>query len=166
MKQKLLATLLAFCLVVGMLPLAASAASTEVSVSTRSDFKAALENKDVSRIILTENIDFGAEVWYPVVVDRNLTIEGNNHVISNLKVTDYALQSDGSGIAGTGSSCDYYSGFIGWNKADLTINNLKFDNAKVDIDPLSDKSTGSSILAVVVANNTGKLVYNHVDVFK
>lgn len=164
MKQKLLATLLAFCLVVGMLPLAASAASTEVSVSTRSDFKAALENKDVSRIILTENIDFGAEVWYPVVVDRNLTIEGNNHVISNLKVTDYALQSDGSGIAGTGSSCDYYSGFIGWNKADLTINNLKFDNAKVDIDPLSDKSTGSSILAVVVANNTGKLVYNHVDV--
>lgn len=124
MKRKWLSMLLALCLVVGMIPVAASAAENEASVSTRDELQAALNNTEVSKITLTNDIDLGNKVWYPVVIGRDLMIDGENHTISNLKVTDYALEADGSGIAGTGSSCDYYSGFIGWSKAKLTINNL------------------------------------------
>lgn len=164
MRKKWMSLLLVLCLIVGMLPLAASAAGQERSVSTRKDLESALQDSSVTKINLAANIDMGEDAWYPVVIDRDLIIDGQNHVISGLKVTDYALQSDGSGVAGTGSSCDYYSGFIGWNKKNLTINNLSFENSEVDINPLSKESTGSSILAVVVANNTGSLIYNDVTV--
>ena len=93
-------------------------------------------------------------------------INGNNHTITGLKSYKAAKGPNGSGIAGDGGSCDYYNGWIAWNKGTLTINDLNFEGAYVDTNPLTTamNSTGSSILAVVVANNTGKLIYNNVNV--
>ena len=162
--KKMLALLLTLCLLAGMVPLGAGAVENTATVSTREGLKEALENESVSVISLQNTIDMGETAWQPVVINRELTINGNDYSISNLHVTEPVLPSDSSGEAGTGSSCDYYSGFIGWNTGKLTLNDLAFKGAEIDINPLSEDSTGSSILAVPVANNTGTLVYNNVTV--
>ena len=163
-RTRLWSLLLTVAMLLTLLPTTALAREETAEVATRKELQSALENETVSRIVLTGDIEMEDAPWLPVVIDRDLTIDGDNYEIVGLSVTAYALESDGSGIAGTGSSCDYYSGFIGWNKENLTINNLDFSHAEVDIKPLSEKSTGSSILAVVCANNTGTLVYNNVNV--
>ena len=138
------------------------------TVSSREELETALNNSSVSTINIDSNIDMGTEYWTPAEIGRELTINGQNHKILNMKVNAGVLKPSGSGIAGDGGSCDYYAGFIGNNKTNtnLTIQNLTFSGAMVDIDPLTinAKSTGSSILAVVVANNNGELVYNNVNV--
>ncbi len=150
------------------IPVQAVDNSNVANVSSREELIEAFSNEAVTEINITQNIDLADAVWKGITigVGRNLTVNGNGYTILNMTVLEGALLPSGSGIAGDGGSCDYYAGWIANNKGTLTINDLKFANAKVDVDPVTtgSKSTGSSILAVVVANNTGTLVYNDVDV--
>ena len=168
MKKRMLSLLIALCMALSLMPVTAFADDGTADVSSRDELRAALDDSTVSVINITDDIDMGAESWNGGFIDTNrtLTINGNEHTISNLNVTTAYRQPDGSGVPGNGSSCDYYAGLIANNKGNLTINDLKFDTALIDIDPVTvnKSSTGSSILAVVCANNLGTLVYNNVDV--
>ena len=166
--KKLFGILTAVTMILSLAVLPVNAAEGVVNVSNRTELTNALNDDSVTEINLTADIDLGDEEWIGVQISagRTLTINGNGYTISNMKSYKAALGPNGSGIAGDGGSCDYYNGWIANNLGTLTINNIKFSNALVDTNPLTTvkNSTGSSILAVVVANNTGKLVYNHVDV--
>ena len=165
-KSKALLVLVALCVALALTATTALAESGTVDVDTQDELRTALENDSITQINITNDIYLNNGYWEPVTVERNLTINGGNHTIFNMKVNAGILKPSGSGVAGDGGSCDYYAGFIGDNKASLTINDLSFSDAFVDIDPLtvSEKSTGSSVIAVVCANNTGSLVYNNVNV--
>ena len=167
MKKRMLSILMALAMILSLLPVTVLAADEEATVvNSRDELYRAMEDTTVSRIELGTNIDMGSEKWAPVTIaaDRVLTIDGKGFTISNLTVANYTVPSDGSGVAGTGSSCDYYSGFVGNNSGNLTIENIKFFKAEIDVAPLTENSTGSSILAVVCANNNGNLEYNNVTV--
>ena len=141
--------------------------SNAVTVTNQSDLRSALEDSSVTSIVLGDDITFNEE-WFPIVVKagRTLVIDGAGHAISGMRVNKGVLKPSGSGIPGDGGSCDYYCGFIGDSRGNLTIKNLMFSDAEVDINPLdvNDKSTGSSVIAVAVANNGGKLVMENVSV--
>ena len=142
-----------------------AAAENSAVVATQAELRAALDNQEITSIVLSGDIAF-TEVWAPAVVEagRTLTIDGAGHTISDMVVTGYLLEST-PGPQGGGGNCDYYSGFIGNNYGTLTVNNLKFTNALVDMEVSSPTSEGSSILAVVCANNQGgTVVYNDVEV--
>ena len=142
-----------------------AAAENSAVVATQAELRAALDNQEITSIVLSGDIAF-TEVWAPAVVEagRALTIDGAGHTISDMVVTGYLLEST-PGPQGGGGNCDYYSGFIGNNYGTLTVNNLKFTNALVDMEVSSPTSEGSSILAVVCANNQGgTVVYNDVEV--
>ena len=160
--MKKLLSILASVLMVLAIVTPVSADDTVSNVSSREELETALKNPAITRIELTDDIDLSGAEWIGVVVDsgRELVINGNNHTITGLKSYKAAKGPNGSGIAGDGGSCDYYNGWIAWNKGTLTINDLNFEGAYVDTNPLTTakESTGSSILAVVVANNTGKLI--------
>ena len=166
--MKKLLSVLASVLMVLAIVTPVSADDNVANVSSRAELETALKNSAITRIELSDDIDLSDADWIGVVVDsgRELVINGNNHTITGLKSYKAAKGPNGSGIAGDGGSCDYYNGWIAWNKGTLTINDLNFEGAYVDTNPLTtDKnSTGSSILAVVVANNTGELIYNNVNV--
>lgn len=168
MKKRLLASFLSIMMVLTLLPATAMAEGSTADVADREQLAEALSNEAVSVINLTNDIDMGDEFWTPaeIGVGRELAINGGGFTIRNMKVSAGILKPSGSGVAGDGGSCDYYAGFIGNNKGTLTISDLKFDNALVDMDPLTIEkdSTGSSILAVVCANNIGNLVYDQVEV--
>ena len=168
MKKRLLASFLSIMMVLTLLPATAMAEGSTADVADRKQLAEALSNEAVSVINLTNDIDMGDEFWTPAEIGagRELAINGGGFTIRNMKVNAGILKPSGSGVAGDGGSCDYYAGFIGNNKGTLTISDLKFDNALVDMDPVSinEKSTGSSILAVVCANNMGALVYDQVEV--
>lgn len=174
MKRKFLSILLTLAMALTLLPTAAMAEgepaetpAAGVTVNTQEDLRTAIDNQNVTHIILGDDIEF-SDTWTPAEIaeGRTLEINGQGHTISKMSVIGGILKPSGTGVAGDGGSCDYYAGFIGNNKGTVTINDLKFDNANVDIKPVTTslKSTGSSILAVVVANNNGTLVYNDVDV--
>lgn len=166
--MKKLLSILASVLMVLAIVTPVSADDTVSNVSSREELETALKNPAITRIELTDDIDLSGAEWIGVVVDsgRELVINGNNHTITGLKSYKAAKGPNGSGIAGDGGSCDYYNGWIAWNEGTLTINDLNFEGAYVDTKSLTTakKSTGSSILAVVVANNTGELIYNNVNV--
>ena len=159
--------LLTCAMLLSLLPVTALASEDTATVTTRDALEVALDNPDVTTINIANDIDMGTDPWSPAVIERPLEIDGHGYTIFNMKVNTGVLKPSGSGVAGDGGSCDYYAGFIGNNKSTLTINNLSFSNAEVDIDPLTVNlnSTGSSILAVVCANNSGgTLTYNNVSV--
>lgn len=166
MKRRLLSAFLAVMMVLTMAPVA-FAADTSATVSTQDELLTALNDASITEITLTNDIALTG-VWTPVEIaqGRTLVINGAGNTISDLKVTGGILAPSGSGVAGDGHSCDYYAAFIGVNKGTLTINNLKFTNADVDIKPVtvSLASTGSSMISVVCANNAGDMVYNDVEV--
>lgn len=166
--MKKLLSILASVLMVLAIVTPVSADDTVSNVSSRAELETALNDSAITRIELTDDIDLSDAEWIGVVVDsgRKLVINGNNHTITGLKSYKAAKGPNGSGIAGDGGSCDYYNGWIAWNEGTLTINDLNFEGAYVDTNPLTtaSNSTGSSILAVVVANNTGELIYNNVNV--
>lgn len=166
MKKRLLSAFLAVMMVLTMAPVA-FAADTSATVSTQDELLTALNDASITEITLTNDIALTG-VWTPVEIaqGRTLVINGAGNTISDLKVTGGILAPSGSGVAGDGHSCDYYAAFIGVNKGTLTINNLKFTNADVDIKPVtvSLASTGSSMISVVCANNAGDMVYNDVEV--
>lgn len=166
MKRRLLSAFLAVMMVLTMAPVA-FAADTSATVSTQDELLTALNDASITEITLTNDIALTG-VWTPVEIaqGRTLVINGAGNTISDLEVTGGILAPSGSGVAGDGHSCDYYAAFIGVNKGTLTINNLKFTNADVDIKPVtvSLASTGSSMISVVCANNAGDMVYNDVEV--
>lgn len=166
MKRRLLSAFLAVMMVLTMAPVA-FAADTSATVSTQDELLTALNDASITEITLTKDIALTG-AWTPVEIaqGRTLVINGAGNTISDLKVTGGILAPSGSGVAGDGHSCDYYAAFIGVNKGTLTINNLKFTNADVDIKPVtvSLASTGSSMISVVCANNAGDMVYNDVEV--
>lgn len=166
MKRRLLLAFLAVMMVLTMAPVA-FAADTSATVSTQDELLTALNDASITEITLTKDIALTG-AWTPVEIaqGRTLVINGAGNTISDLKVTGGILAPSGSGVAGDGHSCDYYAAFIGVNKGTLTINNLKFTNADVDIKPVtvSLASTGSSMISVVCANNAGDMVYNDVEV--
>ncbi|WP_281628368.1 InlB B-repeat-containing protein [Traorella massiliensis] len=166
--KKLFGILTSVTMILSLMIMPVNAVDGVANVATRTELTDALNDDSITEINLTANIDLKDEEWVGVQISagRTLTINGNGHTILNMKSYKAAMGPNGSGIAGDGGSCDYYNGWIANNLGTLTINNLKFSNALVDTNPLTTakNSTGFSILAVVVANNTGKLVYNNVDV--
>ena len=142
--------------------------SETANVSSREELEAALKDSSVSTINIDRNIDMGDTDWNGVQIEkgRTLVINGNDNTISGLKVHKAYMGPNGSGIPGDGGSADYYTAWIADNKGTLTINDLTFSDAEIDANPLTTEkqSTGSSILAVVVANNSGELTYNNVNV--
>ena len=142
--------------------------SETANVSSREELEAALKDSSVSTINIDSNIDMGDTDWNGVQIEkgRTLVINGNDNTISGLKVHKAYMGPNGSGIPGDGGSADYYTAWIADNKGTLTINDLTFSDAEIDANPLTTEkqSTGSSILAVVVANNSGELTYNNVNV--
>ncbi|GAA6394688.1 hypothetical protein I4100191B2_21700 [Clostridiales bacterium] len=177
MKKKLLAGFMTLCMLLSLVPSAVFAvedqssqadAADEATVSTREELEAALNNSSVSTINIAQDIEMGDTDWEGIQIEsgRVLVINGNGNAISDLKVHKAYMGPNGSGIPGDGGSCDYYTGWIANNKGTLTINDLTFSGAEIDANPLTtaENSTGSSILAVVVANNTGTLTYNNVNV--
>ena len=142
--------------------------SETANVSSREELEAALKDSSVSTINIDSNIDMGDTDWNGVQIEkgRTLVINGNDNTISGLKVHKAYMGPNGSGIPGDGGSADCYTAWIADNKGTLTINDLTFSDAEIDANPLTTEkqSTGSSILAVVVANNSGELTYNNVNV--
>lgn len=165
MKKRIAAILLSFCMILTLLStaFAADTEDTAAVVASQTELKEALLDTDITKITLKNDIPF-TEIWEPVEIaaERTLTIDGAGFEISGMEVTGYLLEST-PGAIGSGHSADYYCGFIGNNHGTLTINNLDFTDATVDM-KTSENSEGSSILAVVCANNTGTLVYNNVNV--
>lgn len=144
---------------------APAAHAAEVTVSTQEQLRAAIDQNDVTVISLAKDIDITGE-WIPAKIDsgRSLVIDGNGYAISNIVASKSLRGPSGTGVAGDGGSCDYYCGFIGMSDGDVTVRDVTFRNAEVDIKDLdtSKNSTGSSIQAVVVGNNSGNLVLDNV----
>lgn len=80
-----------------------------VHVSTLTELKAALNNPLAQVIYLDQDIDFPNNATSDVPVDRSVTIDGQNHVITNA----------GAGIA-------TYGFHFSTNNIDLTFRNVKF----------------------------------------
>ena len=169
MKHKLLAVFLALVMTLSLLPTAALAEEeTSDAVALRALFNEALKVGGNGIVELDKDYDLSSGSWEPLYVRGNLTINGNNHTISNLKVDGFTQEGWSSTPSDptSGHEATYYTGFIGDIKTGckVTVNNVNFDSALVDNQHLRPGSTGSSILAVVVANNNGTLVYNDVNV--
>ena len=166
-KHKLLAVLLALVMTLSLLPTAALATSDDAA-ALRALFNGALTVGGSGIVELDRDYDLSGGSWEPLNIQGNLTINGNNHTISNLQVNGFTQEGWSSTPSDptSGHEATYYTGFIGNVKAgcSVTINDINFDGAMVDNQNLREGSTGSSILAVVVANNNGTLVYNDVNV--
>ena len=76
------------------------------------------------------NIDLGGEMWKPIVDTwyslNDITIEGNNHIIKNL-YPDAHLNNEYGSVSGS-------AGFFGQVSASMTVQNLTFDGAVVEIE--------------------------------
>ena len=98
---------------------------------------------------ITDDIDFEDAEFKAIPASGTLTINGNNHTISNVKVVS------GTNDNGTGQASMFYA----YTGSILTIENLKFDNIEVDAD-----INGTGYAAVVVGYSEGKVVLNNVDI--
>ncbi len=124
---------------------------------------------DGDTIRLTSDIDLTGQDWMPIEIPsgKTLTIDGAGHTITGLTSTKYLLPPSSS-TPGSGSSCYYYSGFIGVNKGTLTIKNITFTGANISIQTTNEETkvekVGSSSLAVVVGCNNGTVTMENVTV--
>ena len=118
---------------------------------------------DGATIGLAEDIDLSADYWTPLDLAKELTIDGNNHVISGLKTQAGILAPKEGSVPGDGHNCYYYAGFIGRNTKPLTVKNLTFKNANVEItSPEGVEENGSSSLAVVCGYNGAAITIENV----
>ena len=102
-------------------------------ISTKAELKEVLAQEDLlsCTIILKSDIDFNDESWTPIGSKETPftgKIYGNNHKLSNLKITP---------TIGEG---DVYSGFIAYAK-NATISGLLFDNVSFNEQQTSEHST-------------------------
>ncbi len=118
---------------------------------------------DGATIGLAEDIDLSADYWTPLDLAKELTIDGNNHVISGLKTQAGILAPKEGSVPGDGHNCYYYAGFIGRNTKPLTVKNLTLKNANVEItSPEGVEENGSSSLAVVCGYNGAAITIENV----
>ena len=57
--------------------------SETANVSSREELEAALKDPSVSTININSDIDMGTEYWTPAEIERELTINGQDHKILN-----------------------------------------------------------------------------------
>ena len=116
-------------------------------------------------IVLNNNIDLDAYIWRSFSAENNLsnaTINGNNHVISNMVVRDC--------ISGNIADYDngYGCGFIANATSPITIENITFDNANVSIydpnDPIANNGYFGNVVGVVMGYTYGKTTFDNVSV--
>ena len=140
--KRLLSWLMSAALVVSMLPLSAMAAETTdwnvnedtrtVSIYTATGLREWADSVRESNnrydgytISIEDNIDLSGENWTSIIsLGGTVTIDGNNHTISNMTISE---QANG------GSSGNTYLGFIGnlnYNTK-LTVQDITFENAHV-----------------------------------
>lgn len=119
---------------------------------------------------IINDVDMKSESWMfdlqGKTAIKTLTINGNNHVISNLYVR-VAATNNPKGEPGAGASNMYGTGFIGrvGEGQTLTINNLSFDKARITDEGMSvDGGSHTSQVAVVVGVNNGRTYLNNVNV--
>ena len=168
MKKRALSLLMAFVMVVSLLPATVRAAdgtlSGDISVGTAAEL-AALGGKDiVGNITLTADIDMSNTEMIPI---KSLTgtFNGQGHVISNLTLT---------GQAGGSSWDKKYTALISTlNRG--TVKNLKLDNITVSADTrTADYNHLSTLIAYVKAGDctiedcvvTGSVTYTAPDTEK
>ncbi len=162
--KKFQAMALALLMLCMMMPVVAMAEDAVTTVSTEEELIAALKTPVSGTIELQNDITLTAN-WAGAVIPTGTTlvINGNGHTIRNMTISNYLNPGQGGDDPSSGHAASYYAGFIGNNNGTLTINNLKFYNALVDMKP-AENSSGSSILAVVCANNNGSVTINDVEV--
>lgn len=113
--------------------------AVDSDVATRDELVAALNDANVSVINITQDIDLSDGDWTGVKIDqgRSLVVNGNGHSVKNMTVSVAAKGPNGSGVAGDGGSCDYYTGWIAVNEGTLEVNDLVFTDAYVDANPVT-----------------------------
>ena len=139
-------------------------------VSLEAAFTKAL-TMETAVVEIVSDIDLSASKWSPVdmkssTVLKELTVNGNNHVITGLNV-HMAATNDPQGEPQAGASNYYGVGFFGRVDAGqkLTVNNLTFTGAEIDEDDMqSSAANHTSGVAVVVGINYGTTYLNNVNV--
>ena len=149
MKKRALSLLMAFVMVIGLLPATVRAADSgdtvtgDISVSSAAEL-AALGGKDIDgNITLTANIDMSNTEMTPI---KSLTgtFNGQGHVISDLTLT---------GQAGGSSRDKKYTALISTLNSG-TVKNLKLDKITVSANTsTADNNHLSTLIAYVNAGN-------------
>ena len=125
-------------------------------VSTPAELKSALEKGGY--ISITQDFSF-TETWTPVTLTKAVIIDGNNHTLTGLNVTN-ALKGGNTGQEGSDHS-GYNSGLIGTTSASITISNLTFADAEINPgktlnqDATYSYENGFSQAAVIAGSTTG-----------
>ncbi len=89
---------------VAILPISADDVTYDISIGTPDELVAmgtsiaALTDKTVVTIQLTDDIDMTGKPYAPVVTDKTIVFEGNSHTISNLTAGSTALRVENAGL--------------------------------------------------------------------
>lgn len=104
------------------------------------------------------NIDFDGNEWTPIIDQcyalHEITLDGNNHVFKNFYTAAYG---DGKYVNGTMKAAGFFGQISGGN---ITIRNLTFDTAKVEVVGMDAGMQNVSLLVGYAVNN------NHYKYFK
>ena len=107
-------------------------------------------------IELTADIDLNDMPWEPIDASagqlRNAVIDGNGHTVSNMNVVDRTVTSGGM---------PYGAGFIGNINTGVTIRDISFDSAYVEV---TDGLYLGNIVGIVMGYANGDTVFENVRV--
>ena len=179
MKKKLFAITMCLLMVMCFMPTAAFANTPDGTqenpwqVSTAAGLRTALEAGGY--ISITQDFSFEGD-WTPVTITKDISVEGNSHTLSGLRVTK-ALEDGNTGKTGSDHS-GYAAGLIGTSKydngkyvsANITISNLTFSDAKVipseTINTVEGYSyeNGFSIVGIIIGRNTSTATLTNVNI--
>ena len=168
MKKRILASVLVLVMLICLLPVTAIADGNEgwtvdkttntVMIYNAAGLRAWADSitddqKDYNdfTVSIENNIDLSDADWKSIIgLGGTITIDGNNHTISNMRIDEQGNGKDGN----------TYLGFIGHIAygANLTVRDLTFENAHVQ-DPGGDSQY--SWAAVVVGHGPMDLRYNY-----
>ena len=115
-------------------PAGASSSSGICEVTTVEGLLYALNRSSITEIDILSFIDASNHTWPVFTISRSLTINGNNHTISGLKID---------------TSLNVYVGFIASTSKKLVVNNL---NLIVDFKTTKNKDVGG-----IIANTSNEL---------
>ncbi len=165
MKKRILASVLVLVMLICLLPVTAIADENEgwkvdgqtVMIYTAEGLRAWAasitdkhEDYNGFTVSIENDIDLSGPKWTSIIgLGGTITIDGNNHTISNMQINEQ----------GNGESGNTYLGFIGdiAYGTRLTIKNITFENAHVQ-DPGGDSQY--SWAAVVVGHGPMECLYN------
>ena len=168
MKKRILASVLVLVMLICLLPVTAIADGNEglkvegqtVMIYNAEDLRAWAasitddhKNYDGYKVSIENDIDLSGPKWTSIIgLGGTITIDGNNHTISNMRIDEQGNGKDGN----------TYLGFIGdiAYGTRLTIKNITFENAHVQ-DPGGDSQY--SWAAVVVGHGPMDLRYNYIN---